>query len=49
MHWLGSFIVVEIKESGAMKLAQLDGIFLPGWVNGGRLEPFHQPKVHIQN
>jgi hypothetical protein len=26
MHWLGPFIVVEIHESGAVKLVQLDGI-----------------------
>jgi hypothetical protein len=26
MHWLGPFIVVEIRESGVVKLGQLDGI-----------------------
>jgi len=38
MHWLRPFIVVEIKESGAVKLAQLDEILLPGWVNGAHLK-----------
>ena len=33
MHWLGPFIVVELKDSGDVKLTQLYGIFLPVWVN----------------
>jgi hypothetical protein len=40
MHWLGPFIVVEIRESGAVKLAQLDGVLRPGWVNGTCLKPY---------
>jgi hypothetical protein len=34
MHWLGSFIVVEVRESGAVRLVQLNGILYLGWVNG---------------
>lgn len=33
MHWLGPFIVAEVKESRAFKLSQLDGVLFPGWVN----------------
>lgn len=40
MHWLGPFIVAERKDSGAARLAQLDGILRPGWVNGARLKPY---------
>jgi hypothetical protein len=40
MHWLGPFIVAEIRHSGAVKLAQLDGILRPGWVNGAHLKPY---------
>jgi hypothetical protein len=29
MHWLGPFIVVEIWESGVVRLVQLDGIIHP--------------------
>jgi len=49
MHWLGSFIFAEIKESGAVKLAQLDRILLLGWVNGAYLEPFHKSKFISSN
>jgi transposase InsO family protein len=40
MHWLGPFIVAEIRPSGAVRLAQLDGMLQPGWVNGARLKPY---------
>jgi hypothetical protein len=40
MHWLGPFIVAEIRHSGVVKLAQLDGILRPGWVNGAYLKPY---------
>lgn len=46
MHWLGPFMVAEIKDFWAVRLAKLDGIMLPGWVNGARLKPFHNPKSH---
>lgn len=39
-HWLGPFIVAEIRESGVVRLTQLDSIILPGWVNGARLKPY---------
>lgn len=42
MHWLGSFIVMEVRESGAIKLVQLDGVLLPGGANGACLKPFHK-------
>jgi hypothetical protein len=41
MHWLGPFMVAEIRDSGAVRLAQLDGVIRPGWVNGARLKPYH--------
>jgi hypothetical protein len=40
MHWLGPFIVAEIRPSGAVRLMQLDGMLRPGWVNGARLKPY---------
>jgi hypothetical protein len=40
MHWLGPFIVVEIRPSGAVRLVQLDGMLWPGWVNGAHLKPY---------
>jgi hypothetical protein len=40
MHWLGPFIVAEIRPSGAVKLVQLDGILRLGWVNGTHLKPY---------
>lgn len=42
MHWLGSFIVTEIKDSRVLNLAQLEGIMLPRWVNNERLKPFYK-------
>lgn len=42
MHWLGLFSVTEIQELGVINIAQLDGIILPGWVNGAHLKPFHE-------
>jgi hypothetical protein len=40
MHWIGPFIVVENRESGALKLEQLNVILRLGWVNGARLNPY---------
>jgi hypothetical protein len=40
MHWLGLFIVVEIRESGVVRLTQLNGILYPSWVNGAHLNPY---------
>jgi hypothetical protein len=42
MHWLGLFIVAEICEYGAVRLAQLNGILYLGWVNGACLKPYIQ-------
>lgn len=49
MHWLGYFIIVEVKESRVIKLAQLDGVLLPGWVNGAWLKPFQGLNNSTQN
>jgi hypothetical protein len=40
MHWLGPFIVAEIRPSGVVRLTQLDGVLRLGWVNGTRLKPY---------
>jgi len=37
---VGTFIVAEIKDSGAIRLAQLDGIIKLGWVNGPCLKAY---------
>ena len=42
MHWLGPYFVIEIRDSGAVRLAQLDGTVLPGWVNGACLKPYQE-------
>jgi hypothetical protein len=57
MHWLVPFIVVEIQPSKAVRLAQLDGMLWPEWVNGARVKPymsqngvkdyFSSPKEHV--
>jgi hypothetical protein len=39
MHWLGPFMFMEIRTSGAVRLTQMDGLLRPGWVNGARLKP----------
>lgn len=45
MHWLGPFIVAEIKGSGMVRLTKLDGGMLLGWVNGACLKFFHVLKA----
>ena len=45
MHWLGPFIFAEVREFGAVKLAQVDGILLLGWVNNAHLKLFHDPII----
>lgn len=40
MHWHGLFYVAKVRNSGTVKLAQLDGILLPSWVNSARLKPY---------
>jgi hypothetical protein len=40
MHWLGPFIVVEIHESGVVRITQIDGILHHRWVNGTHLKPY---------
>ena len=42
MHWLGPYFVIEIHDSGAVRLAQLDGTVLHGWVNGTHLKPYQE-------
>ena len=42
MHWLGPYFVIEIRDSGAVRLAQLDDTVLPGWVNGACLKPYQE-------
>jgi hypothetical protein len=44
MHWLGPFIVLEIRPSGAVILVQPDGMLWPGWVNGALLKPYMSQK-----
>lgn len=40
MHWLSSFYVADIEDSGALRLAQLDGTLFSRWVNGAHLKPY---------
>jgi hypothetical protein len=40
MHWLGPFIVVEIQDSGVVKLAKINVILHPGWVNDACLKSY---------
>lgn len=39
MHLLGPFMVVDIKDKGFFRLAQLNGTLREGWVNGA-CKPF---------
>lgn len=45
---MGPFIVTEIRDSRAVRLVQLDGVMLHGWVNGACLKPFHKSKIKIK-
>lgn len=47
MHWLGPFTVADIRKTGAVQLAQLDGTLREGWVNSARLKPF-TPRTHMR-
>ena len=49
MHCLSMFIVAEMRESGVVKLAQLDGILILGWVNGAHLKPLRQHNTQYSN
>jgi hypothetical protein len=40
MHWLGPFVVAEIRESEVVILPQIYGILRPEWVNGAHLNPY---------
>jgi len=39
MHWIGTFTVAKICESGAFRIMQLGDIIHPIWVNGTCLKP----------
>jgi len=41
INYLGSFIVMEIKYFGEVRLMKLDGVLLHGWLNGACLKPFY--------
>lgn len=43
MHWLGPFIVEEIKEYVVAQLAQLEGTLRPRWMNGTHQNPYYGP------
>ena len=40
-HWLGSYIVKEITNGGAMKLEKLNRREVRGLVNGNELKPYY--------
>ena len=40
-QWLGSYIVMNITDGGAMKLQKLDGTEVQDLVNGSRLKLYH--------
>ena len=42
MHWLGPYFVIEIRDLGAVRLAQLEGTVIPWWVNGACLKPYQE-------
>jgi len=41
IHCLGPFYITEIRDSGAIKLAHLNGIIFPCWVNGAHMKPYY--------
>jgi hypothetical protein len=40
MHWLEPLIVEEIRDSGAIRITQIDGILCQEWVNGTRMKSY---------
>lgn len=40
MHWLGSYVIKEITDGGAVQLTKLNGDPFLGWVSGIRLKPY---------
>lgn len=46
MHWLGSYVVKEITDGGAVQLTKLNGERFPGRVNGSRLKPYTRDLTH---
>jgi len=40
MRWLGSSVIKEITDGGAVQLVKLNGEPFPGKVNGSRLKPY---------
>ena len=39
-HWMGPYMVKEINDGGAVRLATLCSDIVPGYVNGNRLKPY---------
>lgn len=40
MHWLGSYVIKEIIDGGAVQLVKLNGEPFPGKMSGSRLKPY---------
>ena len=40
-HWLGTYIVEEINNEGAVKLQELYGTLVTGLIKGILLKPYH--------
>lgn len=40
MHWLGSYVIKEITDGGAIQLVKLNGDPFRGKVNGSHLKPY---------
>ena len=39
-HWLGPYVIVHITDAGIVKLHKLDGILVPGMINGSWLKSY---------
>lgn len=44
-HCLGLYIIKNISNGGAVKLAKLNGQLIPGQVNGSRLKAYRDDSV----
>ena len=47
-HWLGPYQIQHVTEGGVVQLSQLNGEFLPTWINGSRLKLYSDSHLASQ-
>jgi hypothetical protein len=48
MHWLGPYVIKEVKEVGVVQLETLNGEALKGRVNDSRLKLYQEGRQSVQ-